>query len=97
MLRHVVMFRWNDSVDEGHVAAVAAGLDELRARIPEIVSYHHGPDVGINDGNYDYVVVGDFVDQDDYLAYRDHPLHSAFIASLITGRVAERGAVQYRL
>lgn len=97
MLRHVVMFRWADGVDDAHVAAVAAGLDELPGRIPEIVVYRHGADVGINDGNYDYVVVGDFASADDYVVYRDHPAHQAFIERLIVGRVAERAAVQYEI
>lgn len=97
MLRHVVMFRWADDVDDAHVAAVAAGLDELPGAIPEIVQYRHGPDVGINEGTYDYVVVGDFASADDYVAYRDHPVHRAFIERLITGRVTDRAAVQYEI
>ena len=97
MLRHVVMFKWNGSVDPAHVAAVATGLDGLRAEIPQITAYHHGPDAGINDGNFDYVVVGDFADRDDYLTYRDHPLHTAFIGELIAGHVDGRSAVQYEI
>ena len=46
---------------------------------------------------FDYVVVGDFVSADDYVTYRDHPTHQAFIANLIAGRVADRAAVQYEL
>lgn len=97
MLRHVVMFRWTDDVDDDHVAEVAAGLDGLVAEIPEIVEYRHGPDAGINAGNFDYVVVGDFASADDYTVYRDHPVHRALIERLITGYVAERAAVQYQL
>lgn len=97
MLRHVVMFRWADDVDDEHVAAVRAGLDELPGHIPEIVRYHHGNDVGINDGNFDYVVVGDFASADDYVVYRDHPVHQAFIQRCIAGRVSDRAAVQYEI
>lgn len=97
MLRHVVMFRWADGVDEAHVAAVSAGLDELPGQIPEIGVYRHGSDVGINDGNYDYVVVGDFASADDYVVYRDHPVHRAFIERHIAGRVTDRAAVQYEI
>ncbi len=95
MFRHVVMFRWADDVDDAHVAEVARRLDELPEAIPVIRSYLHGVDAGVNDGNYDYVVVGDFDSVDDYVTYRDHPVHAAFIADLIAGRVAERAAVQY--
>jgi hypothetical protein len=95
MFRHVVMFRWADGVDDAHVAAVARRLDELPGAIAEIRSYRHGTDAGINDGTYDYVIVADFDSVDDYLVYRDHPTHQAFISEMIAGRVAERAAVQY--
>lgn len=97
MLRHVVMFRWADDVDDEHVAAVGAGLSALPDAIPEIVTYRHGSDVGINDGNYDYVVVGDFATADDYVTYRDHPVHRALIDRLIAGRVTDRASVQYEI
>ena len=95
MFRHVVMFTWSDDVDDGHVAAVSAALDGLSAAIPEIVAYRHGPDAGLSDGNHDYVVVGDFESADDYVTYRDAPVHTDFIRDLIAGRVASRAAVQY--
>jgi hypothetical protein len=95
MFRHVVMFKWNDDVDDGHIAAVSAGLDDLAATIEQIKDYRHGPDVGLSDQNFDYVVVGDFESADDYLVYRDHPVHQEFIAELIAGRVGQRAAVQY--
>jgi hypothetical protein len=95
VFRHVVMFRWADDVDDGHVADVGARLDRLADTIEEIRSYRHGVDAGVNDGNFDYVVVADFDSVDDYLAYRDHPAHTAFIADVIAGRIDARAAVQY--
>ena len=68
----------------------------LPEAIPVIRAYRHGADAGINDGNFDYVVVADFDTADDYVVYRDHPTHAAFIADVVAGRVAERAAVQYR-
>ncbi|MDH4278459.1 MAG: Dabb family protein [Acidimicrobiia bacterium] len=97
MFRHVVMFKWADGVDADHVAAVAAGLDNLAATIEQIKQYRHGPDVGLSDQNFDYVVVGDFDSSDDYVVYRDDPVHKDFIAELIAGRVTERAAVQYEI
>jgi hypothetical protein len=97
MIRHVVLFSWNDDVDDDHVERVAAALDGLVDAIPEIRSYRHGRDVGLNAGNHDYVVVGDFDSPADYLVYRDHPVHQAFIADLIVGRIASRAAIQYEL
>lgn len=93
--RHVVMFRWNDDVPADHVEQVHAGLSALPPVIEEIRSYVHGSDIGVSDGNYDYVVVADFDDEADFQAYRVHPDHQQLIADHITGKVAERAAVQF--
>lgn len=97
MFRHVVMFKWTDDVDQAHLAAISAALDGLVDAIPEIRRYHHGPDAGVNQGNFDYIVAGDFDSVDGYIAYRDHPVHRAMVADLVTGHVADRAAVQYEI
>lgn len=95
MIRHVVMFRWNDSVTDVQVASVSAGLDALPGAIAEIAAYRHGPDRGLAPTNFDYSITADFANVDDFAVYRDHPEHQRFIAEHITGRVAERVAVQF--
>ncbi len=97
MFRHVVMFRFTDDVDDAAIDALGAGLDALPSAIPAIRDYRHGRDVGINEANYDYVVVADFDDEGGYLTYRDDPTHRALIDEHITGNVRDRAAVQYRL
>ena len=89
------MFKWNEDVTAEHVSSVAAALDSLVDGIPEIKGYKHGPDAGLSDQNFDYVVIGDFDSADDYIVYRDHPLHQQMIAELIAGRIVTRSAVQY--
>jgi hypothetical protein len=97
MLRHVVMFRWSPDATAEAKAAVAEGLDGLPAAIEVIERYHHGPDAGLAEGNWDHVVVGDFADEAAYAEYRDHPVHRALIAEHIRPILAERAAVQYRI
>ena len=97
MFRHVVMFRWNEGTSDDDVAAMAAALSELPSQIPELRSYHHGPDAGVNDGNWDYVVVADCDSVDDYLVYRDHPAHQRAITERIAPIRKERAAVQYEV
>jgi hypothetical protein len=94
--RHVVMFQWADDAPEDQVDQVRAGLDALPPLIPQIRSYLHGPDVGVSEGNFDYVVVADFDNVNDWRTYRDHPLHILFIEECIKGKVKQRGAVQYQ-
>lgn len=94
--RHVVMFRWADYVDGAHVDRVRDAFDALPDAIPEIRQYVHGSDVGVAEGNFDYVVVADFDDVAGWRTYRDHPTHLVLIEELIKGHVAERAAVQYQ-
>jgi len=95
MFRHVVMFEWVDGVDSADIDAMAAALDALVATLPEVVSYVHGPDAGLAEGNFDYVMVGDYASAEDYAVYRDHPEHQRIIAEMIKPHVAKRAAVQY--
>jgi hypothetical protein len=95
MLRHVVMFRWNDDVAPGHTAVVAAGLDALPAEIEVIRSFRHGADLGAVAGNFDYALVAEFDSVDDFLTYRNHPVHQAFVAANIATQAKDRAAVQY--
>jgi hypothetical protein len=93
--RHVVMFKWAEGVGDDHIDRVRAGLDVLALEIEQIRSYVHGSDVGVSVGNYDYALVADFDNVDDFRTYRDHPSHVLFIEELITGKVDDRAAVQF--
>lgn len=95
MIRHVVVFRWNDSVTDAELTAMAAALDALPSAIAEIVDYRHGRDLGLNPANSQYAIVADFASAGDFATYRDHPEHQRFIAEHITGKVADRAAVQF--
>ena len=89
------MFRWADDVDPQHAAAVSAGLDSLPAQIDVIRSFRHGVDAGAVAGNYDYVLVAEFDSVEDFLTYRNHPVHQEFVAALIAAQAKDRAAVQY--
>lgn len=95
MFHHVVMFRFVEGTTAEQVAAVTAGLAGLPAAIPQIRSYVFGPDAGLNPGTYDYAVSAAFDSADDYVVYRDHPEHRAFIARCIAPVVADRAACQF--
>ena len=97
MIRHVVMFRWAEGAPVEVAEQVASELRTLPGIIPEIRRYEIGPDAGINQGNFDFVVVADFDDVDGYLAYRDHPEHQRIIREAIVPNIEERAAVQYQL
>jgi hypothetical protein len=93
--RHVVMFQWAEGLGVDHVQRVRDGLNALPAQIEQIRSYVHGHDLGVTDGNFDYVLVADFDSEADFLVYRTHPVHLQFIEDVITGNTARRASVQY--
>ncbi len=94
--RHVVLLQWDDDVPEDHVEQVRAGLDALPTQIPQIRTFLHGSDVGVSEGNYDYVVVADFDNVQDWRAFREHPAHVLFMEEHITGKLKGRAAIQYQ-
>ena len=96
MFRHCVMFTWKDDVSDATKAAISAGLDEM-AELEPVSSYHHGPDAGVSDGNWDYVVVGEFEDVAAYKAYAADEQHQALIKTHIAPNVSGRAAIQYEL
>jgi len=97
MLRHIAMFRLKDDAPEGTLESLSIGLSRLPERIPEIASYRYGPDLGLREGNFDFVVVAEFENQDDFISYANHPDHQAFIRDALTPVVAERVAIQFEV
>ncbi|MEV8631021.1 Dabb family protein [Streptosporangium sp. NPDC051023] len=95
MFRHVVLFTWAEGATDEQKAVVATELGKLTGIIPEIRSYTLGADAGVNPGNHEFAVVADFDSVDDYLVYRDHPVHQAVIAEHIKPIVATRAAAQF--
>ena len=97
MIRHVVMFSWVDGTTEDIITSVARQLDAMAADIDSLVGFHHGPDIGANDGNFDYVVTADFDDLAGYLAYRDHPRHRGVVSTVLAPLISARSAVQFEV
>lgn len=97
MIRHVVLLRWTEGTTPSDVNAVSEGLGGLPSAIPEIRDYRFGHDLGVNRDNFDFAVVADFASVEDYLIYRDHPVHRALIDERITPILDSRAAIQYEL
>ncbi len=97
MIRHTVLFTWDDEMTEAMEQQFAAELTALAARAPGVRSYHAGPDAGLVEGNFDFAVVGDFDDAAAYLAYRDHPEHQDIIRRLSAPHAKSRASVQYEI
>jgi Stress responsive A/B Barrel Domain len=97
MIRHVVVFRWDDEMTDAIEQQLVTELNALAPTLPGVRSYRAGPDAGVIEGNWDFAVVGDFDDVDRYLDYRDHPQHQDIISRLSRPHSKERASVQYRV
>ena len=97
MIRHVVMFTWDDEMTDKMEQQLAAELTALAPRLAGLRSYHAGPDVGVVEGNFDFAVVADFDDVASYLAYRDHPDHQEIVGRLSRPHATSRASVQYEI
>ncbi|MDQ3943729.1 MAG: Dabb family protein [Actinomycetota bacterium] len=95
MFRHVVMVSFTEEVTEDQKQALRDGLATMPEQIPEVRAYRFGDDAGLNDDNYDFVVVADFEDRDGFLTYRDHPAHQKLVVDLLRPIVARRASVQH--
>src|SRR5437899_10560453 len=95
MLRHVVVFTWQPGTTEAQLDALRAGLARLPGQLPQIADYRFGDDAGISEGNHAFAVTADFASVDDYLDYRDAPVHRAVLEDLVRPIVATRAAVQF--
>ena len=89
------MFQWTAEATGDAKAGAARALTELGQQIDVVRAYRFGPDAGLADANWDFVVVADFDDEAGYLTYRDHPTHQALITEVLAPIVAQRAGVQY--
>ncbi|MBO0831045.1 MAG: Dabb family protein [Actinobacteria bacterium] len=97
MIRHVVVFTWDDGMTDELEQQLAAELTGLAPKLSGLRAYHAGPDVGLVEGNFDFAVVGDFEDVASYVAYRDHPEHQDIVGRLSRPHTKARAAVQFEI
>ncbi|HUZ21852.1 MAG TPA: Dabb family protein [Acidimicrobiales bacterium] len=97
MILHMALFRWNEDVQPDDVAAVEAELAAFRPKVPQILDYHFGADLGLRDGNGDFAVLALVATPDDLHAYLDDPAHKELTARVLAPRIASRLALQVNL
>ncbi len=95
MLRHIVLFRWNEQATQERRQDALAGLAALPGQVPQVRAFRFGADAGLAEGNFDLAVVADFDDEDGYRAYATHPAHVALVTEVIRPIITERVAVQH--
>jgi len=97
MILHSVSFRWRDGVTAEQIQGLTAALAQLPARIPVLLKYYFGPDLGLREGNADYAVIALLKNPEDVDAYVDHPAHVELSRRYTQVMAASRSAVQFAL
>ncbi|GAC1479568.1 MAG: hypothetical protein PVSMB9_03330 [Candidatus Dormibacteria bacterium] len=95
MIRHVALFTWKTGTTAADVSRVEEALHQLPTRIACIQSYRFGRDLGVQDGNADFALVADFVDEEALGVYANHPDHLDVITRLVRPITERRTAIQY--
>jgi hypothetical protein len=91
----VALFRWKPETTAAEVSELEQELQALPARIACIQSYRFGRDLGLQEGNADFAIVADFIDEAGLEEYANHPDHQAVLNGRIRPMLAHREAIQY--
>ena len=97
MIRHIAMLTLKPDAPDTAVQSLEEGLSLLGQTITEIAAYTYGSDLGLRDGNYDFAVVADFENDEDFKIYADHPAHQAFIHDRVAPILKKRVSVQFEI
>jgi hypothetical protein len=97
VVRHVALFRWKPETTAADVSKLEQELHALPTRIACIQSYRFGRELGLQDGNADFAIVADFIDEAGLEEYANHPDHQAVLNSRIRPLLAHREAIQYAI
>ncbi len=93
MIRNVAVMRLKAGVSQEKVDALTETL--LGMRIKGMLSLSAGRDLGLREGNLDYVVVSDFEDEAAYRVYDEDPEHNRIRRELVAPIVERVERVQY--
>jgi hypothetical protein len=96
-IAHTVMFHWKKTTTAAQVEELAHALDGLPAVVKGLRSFHHGPDLGVRDGNCDYAVVLTLEDGQALADYFTNPEHVRIIHDLVAPLVDSKHAVQFEI
>jgi hypothetical protein len=96
VLRHVVLFRWNEGTEPAHVDRVEAELCAMLDRLDMVRTWSLGRDAGLREGNADMALVVDLDDADAFRRYSSDPDHRQILDELILPAGTRLG-VQFEL
>ena len=96
VLRHVVLFKFKESVTPAQVQEVADAFAALPGRIPEIIDFEWGTDVSVEKRSegFTHCFLVTFKDEKARETYLPHPAHKDF-GALVGPRIEKVLVVDY--
>ena len=84
-LRHVVLFKFKESATKEKIAEIEKEFALLPSKIPTIIGYEWGTDVGVEDLSmgYTHCFLVTFENAEGRAVYLPHPAHKEFVALLM--------------
>jgi len=92
---HLSQLHWKPGATADEIERVGAGLATLPDRLPGLLYYAFGSDLGLREDNADYAVIGVFADVEAYRAYSTDPEHVRILREVITPILESRSAAQF--
>ncbi len=90
-----MLMQVRDGTTPDQIDAALEGLGTMPAKIPGILRYEFGTDLGLGDGNPDLALVADFASEEDWRAYLTHPEHVAMTEAVFAPIKGTMTRVQY--
>lgn len=78
MIRHILLFRFNEDVDSSTRTEMVERLQQLEELCPTIGRWSIGVNFADSPSAYDVIEIGDFANLEDLDAYKAHPAHKSF-------------------
>ena len=89
MIKHIVMWKFKDGVDEADRLEMKRQLEALKGVVPGLVDIEIGLDLSKKEASMDMVLYSEFQTLEDLAAYAVHPEHLKvvdFVKPLVCGR-----------
>jgi Stress responsive A/B Barrel Domain len=93
-LRHINLLTWKPDITEEAVETLAGELERMASEIPELRTLSYGPDLGLMNGNVDFIIQEEFDDVDAFRRYLAHPAHGRMVQEFLRPILASRQAIQ---
>lgn len=93
--RHIMLMQVRDGATPDQIDAALEGLRTMPGKVPGILRYEFGTDLGLVDGNPEIALVADFASEEDWRAYLSHPEHAAMTEAVFAPIKGTMIRVQY--